>query len=648
MKLSISLVMLILLSLQRIACQSHFSVEKTKFSTNIYDEFCPVFYGDRIVYCSNIEDGLFITYENKDKKGLFNIFSISKNEARWGKKPVIFSRNIITPFNDGPASFSSDGRLLVYSRNVDDEVKVKNVSDKGNTLGLFFAELINDEWTNIKGFKFNSNKYSITTPCFSPDGRYLYFSSNMPGGFGGTDIFRSEFLKGNWSEPENLGKVINTEGNEGYPFITLSGDLFFASDGHSGLGNKDIFVTRWNDEGWVTPTDLQAPINSEFDDFGFVTDSVFSSGYFSSSRGKTDDIYKFSILVPQLFDCDTLKNNQYCYRFWDEKYPGVDSLPVIYEWEFSDGFKIRGLQVEHCFPGAGKYSAKLNIIDLTADSILLTQSTMEFELTDFVQPFIISRDASLSNEEMKFNGLSSNLPDLKIEEYIWDFGDGYFTTGAEVSHKFQKPGVYGVKLGVSGYNEANKTKETKCIIKPVTIVSDSQTLAMYLNGIKSTVPVQTEVGESDSNNVYSNIVNKDFTTAGIRTFLLAELPSEIMTRINRDIAELSDSKFKVFKSTVAETSYPLLDKIAKILIENPVLAMEIAVHTDNLDSIDNNLQLSQNIAQSIVDYLISKGIEKQRMVAKGYGESRPVSSNDTENGRMKNRRVELIIVNDKR
>jgi outer membrane protein OmpA-like peptidoglycan-associated protein len=249
---------------------------------------------------------------------------------------------------------------------------------------------------------------------------------------------------------------------------------------------------------------------------------------------------------------------------------------------------------------------------------------------------------------MKFNGLSSNLPDLKIEEYIWDFGDGDFSTGSEVSHKFLKPGVYGVKLGISGYNDAKKARETKCIIKPVAIVSDNQTLAMYLNGIKSSVTVQPQDGVGDTNNVYSNSVNKDFTTIRANTFLLAELPSEIMTRINRDIADLSDAKLDVYKSTVTETSYSLLDKIAKIMIENRGLFIEIATHTDNIDSIDNNLQLSQNIAQSIVDYLISKGIEKQRMVARGYGESRPISSNDSEDGRMKNRRVEFIIVNDKR
>ena len=176
--------------------------------------------------------------------------------------------------------------------------------------------------------------------------------------------------------------------------------------------------------------------------------------------------------MPQLFDCDTLKENQYCFEFWDETYPGSDSLPVIYEWEFSDGVKIRGLKAEHCFPGAGSYSAKLNIIDSLSGIAFLTQSSLEFELTDIEQPYITSGDVSPVNEEMKFSGLSSNLPGFKIEEYIWDFGDGDFTKGPEVNHKFIKPGVYRVKLGVSGYFKTNKTRETKCIIKPVTIVTD--------------------------------------------------------------------------------------------------------------------------------------------------------------------------------
>src|SRR5665647_355766 len=106
MKIRLYLLLLFILPFQWIAGQSHYNVDKTIFSSNDYDEFSPVYFRDRIVYCSNFEDELFITYQTKENKGLFNIFSISVNDTLWNKKPVIFSRNVVTPFNDGPASFS--------------------------------------------------------------------------------------------------------------------------------------------------------------------------------------------------------------------------------------------------------------------------------------------------------------------------------------------------------------------------------------------------------------------------------------------------------------------------------------------------------------------------------------------------------------
>src|SRR5665647_1518794 len=108
---------------------------------------------------------------------------------------------------------------MVYSRNVDAEAKRRNFTNKNNTLGLFFAEFINSEWTNISGFKYNSITYSISTPFLSPDGRYLYFSSDMTGGFGGMDIFRSELIEQNWSEPENLGAVIKIKVMKPIPLL---------------------------------------------------------------------------------------------------------------------------------------------------------------------------------------------------------------------------------------------------------------------------------------------------------------------------------------------------------------------------------------------------------------------------------------------
>lgn len=698
--------------------QGRYAVKRVHFSTDKYDEFSPVILGDKMVFCSNQEDELFLTYTNKDMKGLFNIFSIQLSDSTSGNKPVIFSRNLISPYNDGPVTFDSTGRKAIYSRNIDIEAKTKDIFDLNNNLGLFLAELVNGEWTNIVAFRYNNEKYSNTTPFLSPDGKYLYFASDMSGGFGGSDLYRCEYVNDNWSEPVNLGKEINTKGNEVYPSVNSAGELFFASDGHPGLGKKDLFLSKETGNGWLTPVHLDPPINSKGDDFSLIADKTFTSGYFASDRNRSDDIFRFETVIPQLYNCDTLKKNQYCFQFWDDKYPGLDSLPVIYEWEFSDGEKIRGLEVEHCFRGAGKYSAKLNIIDNSTSNTFFTQSSMEFELTDFEQPFITSRDAALNKAEMEFSGLASNLPGFKIEKYIWEFGDGYYTTGQEVKHIFEKPGIYDVKLGVSGFSEENSPRETKCVLKRIKIVSDNQALATYMAGIKSTTVVEAgdvrkdttkitqdfsvfdvnpeeevyrvevfssekkimlkdsifnplrdiyeikeyylskdsiysyTVGENNSllssYGVYNDVVKRGFTSAKVKTYMLAELPTEIVAWINRDFAELADANFDFNQSQVSETSYPILDKIVEILMENPDLAMEIAAHTDDIGSFEYNMQLSQSRAQSIVDYLVYKGISKQRLVGKGYGESRPISPNSTEEGRMKNRRVEFIILNSQR
>jgi outer membrane protein OmpA-like peptidoglycan-associated protein len=695
--------------------QSRYGVTLAKISSSKYDEFCPVIHKDQLVFCSNLEHELLITYQNKKNMGLFNLFMVTIDPESGQEDPKILSKNLVTPFNDGPAAFNKDGTLLVYSRNIDINAKAKNIFDQSNNLGLYFAELKNGEWIPSAEFPFNNVDFSITTPCFSPDGQYLYFGSDMPGGFGGADLYRSELVDGEWYEPVNLGPSINTKGNEVYPFIAGNGDLFFASDGHGGLGKKDIFVSRLYGSEWITPVDLEAPINSEEDDFGLITDYGLSEGYFSSSRGTTDDIYQFETLIPQLFDCDTMLENNYCFQFWDDEYPGIDSLPVVYEWIFSDGTNIRGLTVEHCFPGPGKHWAKLNIIDNTTSNTFFTQNSMEFELEDHVQPYITSRDVGIINTTMEFNGLNSYVPEFSIEEFIWEYGDESFETGTEVKHSYEKTGTYNIKLGLTGFTKELHEKETRCVIKPITIVADNQTLAMYLAGIESHVIEEMEETRLDSGEVqqdfsvfdvnpeeevfrvevlasedkimledplfdplrdqyeikefyisrdsvysytvgefeallntykvYNDVVEIGFSSATVRTYVLAELPTEVIAKINRDFAHFSNANFEFNKTDVSETSYSILDRVATIMKENPDLALEIAAHTDNVGSFEFNLDLSEKRVQSIVRYLVSKGIDATRLEGNGYGEARPIADNGTEEGRMKNRRVEFLILN---
>ena len=158
------------------------------------------------------------------------------------------------------------------------------------------------------------------------------------------------------------------------------------------------------------------------------------------------------------------------------------------------------------------------------------------------------------------------------------------------------------------------------------------------------------VGEHNSllatYDVYADVIDMGFKTAKVKTYVLAELPTEVMEKINRDFAEFADANFEFNQSEVSESSFDLLDRVATIMEENPDLVMEIAAHTDNIGSFEFNMQLSEKRVQSIVDYLVSKGIDKIRVVGKGYGESRPISTNSTEEGRMQNRRVEFIILNE--
>ena len=268
-------------------------MKRTPFSTERYDEFSPVLYDGQLVFCSNQKDKTLIAYHDFRKKSLFNIYKVVNSEDMGQRRPEIFSRNLVTPLNDGPVAFEPGSNRLVYSRNIDTHTRARNMVDPGNNLGLLFCR--NECWrmgphdTHLNTIV---PAYSITTPCFSPDGQYLYFGSNMPGGFGGADIYRSRLIDGAWSEPENLGSGINTPGNEVYPFMSEDGLLFFSSDGHPGLGKKDIFFVQETSSGWSEPAHLEPPINSPEDDFGFITNEDFSEGYLSSNRGAGDDIYQ--------------------------------------------------------------------------------------------------------------------------------------------------------------------------------------------------------------------------------------------------------------------------------------------------------------------------------------------------------------------
>ena len=219
-------------------------------------------------------------------------------------------------------------------------------------------------------------------PAVSRDGKTLYFASDMPGGYGGYDLYSVRYSGGTWTRPENLGPVINTSGNEVFPYIHPDGRLFFSSDEHKSIGKLDIFYSKSIGNKWQAPFHLKPPFNSPKDDFGLIADDKFESGYFTSNRGRTDDIYEFQALLPTFESCEEVKENNYCFVFYEERENNLDSTSLRYEWDLGDGTRVRGLEADHCFKGPGLYPVNLNVIDTLTGDIYFSEASYDFLLED--------------------------------------------------------------------------------------------------------------------------------------------------------------------------------------------------------------------------------------------------------------------------
>jgi outer membrane protein OmpA-like peptidoglycan-associated protein/tetratricopeptide (TPR) repeat protein len=220
--------------------------------------------------------------------------------------------DVNTIHHEGTATFNADGTKMYFSRN--NFYEDKKIADEEGVMqvGIYSADFIDGKWQNIKPTSLNNPAYIVYHPSLSSDGKTLYFASDMPGSFGGTDIYKAEITtEGTIGAPINLGNVVNTESNEGFPFIHNDGVLYFSSEGHVGLGLMDVFaaVTNENSE-IVNVINLGEPINSKNDDFGYFLDTEGFKGYISSNRKGGmggDDIYAFTRIPPlilkgQIFD----------------------------------------------------------------------------------------------------------------------------------------------------------------------------------------------------------------------------------------------------------------------------------------------------------------------------------------------------------
>ena len=451
--------------------QQQWGIEKLSFNKNNFDDFSPAFFQDGLLFCSNRKSDIIISYT--DTSGLMNrlidIYYVAlKKNNRWAD-PARFSSQLNTLFNDGPLCFYNHGRMLVFTRNLVTKKSFGNYTKDGNTCGLFFAEFNKNKLSRISKFPYNSEQYNVLHPAITEDGQTLFFSSNMPGGQGGYDIWVSYYKQGNWTQPVNLGSTVNTDKNEAFPFIHTNGKLFFSSKGWDSRGGYDIFFTQQVDGKWLDAQNMKDPFNTKFDDFGFIADSSMASGYLTSNRFKSDDIFKFASFAGGFNDCKPQRDNNFCYTFFEEGTSGSDmQAGMKYEWDLGDGTKIRDIEAKHCFAKPGEYLVKLNVIDSLTGEVYFSQADFKQTVALIEQPVITAPDKVKPGEEIQFNSDNSNLP-YKINNFYWDFGDGFRSVGAETVHTFYDEGTYEIKLSVEG-NLKKEGNRKACVTKNIVVV----------------------------------------------------------------------------------------------------------------------------------------------------------------------------------
>ncbi len=279
--------------------EPQFTLKNLDINTR-FSDFGPMYYKDQLVYSSAVDTSNYHTrnYHWNEQPFLNLLLGKLNNSQTQATFLKGFSNKINTKYHEATVAFSPDEKTIYFTRNNYDG-KLERDQEGINHLKLYTATLNEGDnegiWTDIQELPFNSDEYSVGHPTVSKDGKKLYFVSDMPGSIGATDIFVVDVLGNNtYSQPKNLGETINTYGREMFPFVTDKA-LYFASDGHLGLGGLDVFESKYS-FAFETPINLGAPLNSELDDFGYIVKEEKNIGFVCSNRksGKgDDDIYSF-------------------------------------------------------------------------------------------------------------------------------------------------------------------------------------------------------------------------------------------------------------------------------------------------------------------------------------------------------------------
>jgi len=327
MRLPVSIVTFLFCAILSGQDNSSYNPNITCYPDNFYSVFGNINIGNlKVINSPDLDynavlvgDGVIFTSTRAQKSSKFAATAGGGKLNAWKKKlstlfysqlsdgilaePVPLTGAVNDEYHESSATFSYSGNIMFFTRS-----SAKKGKKGKRQLKIFMAEKTGEEWGGIREVPFNGNDFSTCHPAISSDGTRLYFSSNRPGGFGGMDIYVSTYRNQAWSAPVNLGAVINSSGNEVFPYISEDEVLYFSSSDQGGHGRLDIFRSKKvypdSERTWQVKQNLGEPFNSPGDDFGFYINADNSGGLFTSSRngGKgRDDIYYWQLVDKPIF-----------------------------------------------------------------------------------------------------------------------------------------------------------------------------------------------------------------------------------------------------------------------------------------------------------------------------------------------------------
>lgn len=566
---------------------------------SVQADLSPAVMNDLLLFSSARGEGVGGKSKYKwDREPFLNIYSaLLKGET--ATDPMVMRKELNSRYHDGSASFDSTRQRLYITRDNYHYGKLLKASNGEVKLGIYYSdiakgELGQPEWGPLVPFLHNDPEFNVGQPSISPDGRRMYFVSDRPGGSGGTDIWYCDDVQGEWGEPKNLGTMVNTPGSEMYPFITADSTLYFSSTGHPGLGGYDIFSVRLTSAGPGRVFNLGYPMNTAYNDHGLVLLADDSTGFFASDRPGgvgSDDIYGCTVHPPRI--------------------------------------RIRGIVVDKLSQEALE-SALLDIRDangnfLDAKIEMLEGGRFSIELPYSEKYTLTASRNGYRQGTTTVSSLDDDLDNVVVQLEKYDYG-------AE---------------GIVRHGETKVPLDSALV---QLLANDGSLIEEMYTGPTGHYQFALQ-GESDYRLVVeragffkqsARITTKGKTNTVIHTdFNLFPLQVDQVVRLDNIYYDLA--KWNIRADAAVE-----LDKLVQTLNDNPSVKIELSSHTDCRGNDAYNMNLSEKRAKSAVDYLIKQGIAKDRLTAKGYGETKPVETCEctkcTEEQHQANRRTEFKVL----